>query len=395
MNSARTKVLHVITGLNVGGAETLLCRLIEQTDPARFEHSVVCLESRGTLAGRIEKSGARLDCLGMKGAAGVPAAIWKLSRLIRRQKPDAMHTWMYHADFVGGLASKLAGGPPVAWSLHHADLTPVGMKRSTRMVARALSWLSSRVPARIISCSNDSVKKHAEFGYDVSKADVIFNGADCERFHPDAAAAAAIRAELGIPVDALVIGKTSRFHSTKDWESYCEGVLLLQQRRPDVHVIGCGQGVNPDQPLFQSLLARSPRPENLHILGTRSDMPAIYAAMDLFVINSLAEAFPLSLGEAFACGIPAVATDVGDCREILGTCGRMVPLSDPAALATAIDDLLSLPRETRLAMGAEARRRVETLYSFPATLRRYEQAYEALAALGRTTSHPAAVPATA
>ena len=378
--SARIKLTHVITALNVGGAEVMLCRLLEKIDRSRFDCSVICLGPRGVLSERIERAGIPLTTLAMRGPFSLLGGLWKMSRLFRREKPDAVHTWMYHGDFMGGLAAKLGGNPPVAWAIHHTTHAKGGIKWTTRALTWLLAKLSRRIPRHIFCCSHATQREHTRIGYDGSKMEVIVNGADLQVCQPSHEARTKLRAELGIPDSAPLIGAAGRFHPQKDYPNFFEAALILQQTRPDTHFLLCGKGLTADNPDIAPYLARSPHPERFHLLGLRGDMPAVYPALDLFALAAaFGEGWPLTIGEALACGVPCVSTDLGDCRDLIGDCGEAVPIKDPAALAAAWQRVLSFSPETTAALKLRCRQRIVDHFNIDDVIRQYEAAYTRLA----------------
>src|SRR5262249_37110587 len=115
------KVLHVITGLDADGAETVLHTVTSRMDPARFQNEVISLIERGPMAARLQESGVRVRSLGMPRGSANPVQVLRLVRWIRESQPNVVQTWMYHADLLGGIAARLAG-KPVVWGIHHSNL---------------------------------------------------------------------------------------------------------------------------------------------------------------------------------------------------------------------------------------------------------------------------------
>src|SRR5882762_11437741 len=144
------KVMHVITTLGPAGAETMLCRLASGMDASRFENEVVSLTGILDQAEKMQAIGVRVRSLGMKTRMPNPLLVMRLARWIRESKPDVVHAWMYHANFVGALAARLACDVPVVWAIHHNALDPRVDKRRTMLVNRACAFLSRKFPARIV-----------------------------------------------------------------------------------------------------------------------------------------------------------------------------------------------------------------------------------------------------
>lgn len=374
------RVLHVITGLETGGAELMLVRLLEQSDRNRFESSVVSLTDIGPTGRQLEAAGVPARALGMRRGRPDPRGVVALAREIRRQKPDVIQTWLYHADLFGGLAAKLAGGTPVAWGLHLGNLAPEVNKRATMLTAKACARLSGRLPRAIVCCAESSRDAHIAYGYRADRMLVIPNGFDLDRFQPSAAARLAVRQELGLAPDTPLVGLIARFDPQKDHATFVEAAARLHQRRPDVRFVLCGGEVTWENPQLASWIADAGIRSVTQLLGRRDDMARIQAALDVAASSSAGEAFPLAVGEAMACGVPCVVTDVGDSALVVGMTGRVVPARDPDALTAGIGTVLDLPPDARADLGRAARQRIAENFSLARAVGRYEDLYERLAA---------------
>jgi glycosyltransferase involved in cell wall biosynthesis len=378
--SAPQPILHVITSLNLGGAETMMVQVLEHTDRTRFTPHVVSLRPEAPLADRVRRAGIEPHFLDMRSYAQMPAALAKLKRIMREVRPALVQTWMYHADLLGGIAARsLTPRPPVVWNIQGSNLDPRGTKFLSRVVCRLCGAVSRTLPDKIAVCSLTAMDVHERLGYDRSRMIHIVNGADTARFVPDANARRELRAELGIPQDAFVIGMAGRNDPQKDYPNYFAAIREMQQRDPDVHFIACGAGVTADDPALARLRASCPRPDHIHLIGPRRDMPRVYPAFDLKTLTSaFGEGLPLSLTEAMACGVPGVATDVGDSAATIGDCGAAVPIGDPSALVREWRKILRLTPDQRAALSRAARLRAEKCYALPAITERYERLYNDL-----------------
>lgn len=368
----------VTTGLRTGGAETMLLKLLGAAR-SRVEAEVVSLTTEGAVGPRIAALGVPVRALAMRGGLDAPGAVVRLARELRRSRPDVVQTWMYHADLIGGLAARRAGVPAV-WGLRQSNLDPVHSPRRTIWTARACARLSHRVPARIACCSEASRRVHAALGYDEARMVVIPNGFDAEAFRPDASARASVRRELGLLGDAPLVGLVGRFDPQKDHGTFLRAAGLLRARWPEARFVLCGDGVTADNAALAAGAREAGVLGSCHFLGPRGDMPRLQAAFDVAALSSAyGEGFPNVVGEAMACGVPCVVTDIGDSAEIVGPTGRVVPPRDPRALAEAMDEVLSLGPEKRRELGALARQRVVQRYTLAEVARRYEALWEEVA----------------
>lgn len=376
MNLALTLV---ITNLATGGAEMMLLKLLQNIDRSRFTPTVVSLVGLGEIGPRIQALGIPVHALGMSRSMPNPLAMLKLVKLLRQLQPDVVHTWMYHADLLGGLAARLAGCDRVIWAIRQSNLSDAVNKRSTLWVVKVCALLSRRVPSQIISCSQRAKEVHTAVGYAADKLHLIPNGFDLDRFVPDAAARAAVRSELGLAADASLVGLVARFDSQKNHFGFIEAAAQVHAQLPDVHFVLAGTDVDGANAALNAAIAAQGLQAHMHLLGRRDDVPRLMASFDVLASSSHGEAFPNVLGEAMACGVPCVVTDVGDSADIVGTTGRVVAAGDMAGLAQGLVDVLRLPPEQKAQLGTQARARVAANYEIGHVTRLYEAFYERVA----------------
>lgn len=375
----RPRLVHVITGLNTGGAETTLLELARHAGQTSFDHTVVCLTDPGPTWKLLNELGVQTINLGMPRGIPDPRAIWRLRRLLRRHRADVVQTWLYHGDLIGGLAAKLAG-VPVTWGVRHSNLARGVNQRSTRLVARACGLLARWVPSAIICCAESALRPHQALGYPAERMLVIPNGFDLAAFRPNREARRSVRAELGIPLDAPLVGMLARFHPQKDLPMFARMAGLLTAREPAVHVLLAGTDLTWDNAELASWLdaAGVPR-DRMHPLGRRSDTPRVQAALDVACLTSRAgEAFPRVLGEAMACGVPCVATNIGDSAMIVDVTGLIVPPGDAELFAEAVTTLLTEDPVARAERSRECRARVTEHFDIDVVVGRFDAVWQRL-----------------
>jgi len=369
------KIVHVITGLSTGGAEMMLYKLLSRMNADEFDSEVVSLTDDGPIADKIRMLGIPVQALGMKRGIPNPVALFKLTFLLRRKRPDLVQTWLYHSDFIGGMASKIAGNMKTFWSIRQSNIDVDSNKRSTIWVAKACAKLSSWLPDKIIVCSHAALKSHQALGYCMEKMFVIPNGFDLDEFRPDPEARKSVRKELKLDENALLVGLVARFDPQKDHRNFIEAAELIREKIPAVHFMLCGEGIDNGNTRLMQWIEKGQVAGCFHLLGIRKDVSRLVAAMDVAVSSSLGEGFPNVVGEAMACSVPCVVTDVGDSALIVADTGRVVPAKDPGALAAAILGLLQAPPAFREEMGELARQRVKMNYSLDSVVREYEAVF--------------------
>ncbi len=368
------KLIHIITGLDMGGAETMLYRLLEHIDRTHFDNQVISLIPAGVVGDQIRLLGVPVHSLDMQSGRLSFPAISRLTNIIRRERPSILQTWMYHSDLMGGVAGFLTH-TPVVWGIHNTALDPRLVKTNTLWVINLNSRLSGWLPRRIITCSEAARKVHQDIGYSRKKFVVIPNGFDLGVFQPDPAARLSLRQELSLSPDTHLIGLVARFDPLKDHHTFIQAAGSLFLQHPQTHFVLCGQGVSKQNETLSGWIESAGISANCHLLGRRSDIPHLMAGLDINTLSSVGEAFPNVLGEAMACGVPCVTTDVGDAAEIVGDTGIVVPASDPQALAQGWEKLLQMSPEQRRNLGERARLRIQQNYEISLITRRYEDVY--------------------
>jgi glycosyltransferase involved in cell wall biosynthesis len=284
---------------------------------------------------------------------------------------------MYHADLSTIFVRLMAGNIPIIWGIHHTIGKGNNLKLSTLLVVRINSWLSRYVPTRIVCVSNSAYYTHKEIGFDISKMVIIPNGFDLKTFAPDLEAKTSIRKELALPIDTVLIGCFARFHPQKDHKTFIQAAKLLLLKNPQIHFLLAGNQINDSNPILVRWIKNTGFKENFHLLGLRHDMPRLTACLDIATSSASAdEAFPLIIGEAMACGVPCVATDVGDIKSVIENTGIIVPPKSPEELAGAWEKLLALPENVRGVLGVAARDRITHLFSIDYITDTYIKMYE-------------------
>ncbi len=374
------RVLHLITGLNTGGAEMMLSKLVAGMDRGAFASRVVTLLGEGPLTPRVREAGVEVTSLGLSRGAADPRALLRLVGILRSFRPQVVQTWLYHADLMGLVAAGLARTGRVIWNLRCSNMDFSHSGRLTRLTVGACARLSG-LPAAVIANSSIAVDVHRAMGYRPRRFEVIPNGFDLEHFVPDLDAGASLRAELDVAPGAPLVGMAARFDPQKDHATFLQAASEIAAERPDTRFVLLGDGMDHGNAGLLALAEQAGVRHNLELLGRREDVARIMAALDVAVLSSAyGEGFPNVVGEAMACGTPCVVTDTGDSAAVVGATGRMVPPRNPAALAGAVLELLALPGAEREALGLAARERIQTHYSLPAVVERYAALYRAVTA---------------
>ena len=353
----------------------MLLKLLTRLDREKFLPQVVSLTDAGDIGPRIAALGIAVEALGMRRGIPDPIRFIRLVYRVLKIKPDIVHTWMYHADLMGGMAARLAGVPVVIWGVHSADILRADPSLLTKLTlfccAKMSSWLSDYVQY----VSNCAKAYHEDLGYRKSCSLVIPNGVDLKEFMPREQARQEVRQEIGVSSETPLIGLIARFDPIKNHDGFIKAAGCLHRDMPEVHFLMVGQSIEWSNPILKRIIEDAKLTDVFHLLGQRNDIPRIMASLDLACLTSWSESFGIVLIEAMACGVPCVSTDCGEQSSILGASDWIVPIGDMEGLAAKWAAFFSLPENDRRLIGEDARIRVTDQFELGVVVKRYESMY--------------------
>ena len=367
------KICYVIPSLGMGGAERQLVHLVRGL--ARdFDISLVCTRLEGALAGDARKAGAKLRV--------VPASSgWdfrfrgRLRNFLRTHKPDILHSFLFGFDYFANLAARDAGVPIV-----------ISSRRQLATWKKPRHVFIQRRANRLVDAIVANSRAVAEFAANQESAGpalyrVIPNGIDPSEFiaKPDLRV---LRLRYKIPFHRRVVGIVANFSPVKDHRLFVATAHELLRRRADLHFLMIGDG--PLAPAVEKLIRAGGAPDCFTRISTVSELPDLYALMDVSVLCSHVEGFPNAVLESMAVGKPVVATAIGGICELIrdGETGRLIPTRNPADFADAIGALLDHP-DTAARMGRRAAEEIRAKYSLAAMIDAYRSLYTGLLAQKR------------
>ena len=369
----RIAVAHLITGLETGGAERMLAQLVARMDRERFRSIVISMTNTGPMEAAIVGAGLPVRTRGIRRGLPDPRAVLRLRRILREFRPDILQTWLYHADLLGLAAWQLGFAPHLLWNVRCTD------SLGSDVVRTLLAWCSGRPDAVVVN-SAAGRQFHIGLGYHPRHWELLPNGFDTDMLRPDPGRRARVRSEFGWDESVIAIALPARNHPMKDHATFLAAAAQLAARAPAARFVLIGRGNDAGNRELAKVIAASGLGERLALLGEREDLYSLYPAFDIVSLSSAyGEGFPNVLGEAMSCGVPCVATDVGDAAEIIGDTGTVVPPRDPASLAAAWQRFASLSLQERVVGGGAARARIVAQFSLTSIVRRYEAVYEGLA----------------
>lgn len=365
---SRFTILHTIETGGPGGAETILLTLASQLDPSRYR-SLALVPCEGWLSAALRSRGVPVHIVRSSHAVD-PTLLLEMSRLVRREKVDLIHSHLPDQNFYSCAAGRLTRTPVIA-TYHGMPPDPESLGRRARI---KFWWV--RLSASAVSVVSDHLQgAMAGLGFPSSRLVRIYNGIDIGRF--TTAPSGRLRRELGRNGETKLVGMVANVRGSKGYEYFLQAASQVARRMPQTVFLAVGEGNNGRAEKLREMVRQLSLEDRFLFLGFRRDIPEILTDLDLFVLSSVHEGFSLATVEAMAAGKPVVATRSGGPEEIVehGRTGLLVPPGDADALAQGICEILSDPARAG-AMGREALGKASRDFSIAAMFRQYEALYQ-------------------
>ncbi len=374
--SPRTyKIAYLIDGLSMGGAERLMAPMLKYLSRDHFDPYVCALQLKdgNPMADELRALGVPVECLQIKRLRDLDA-IPRLTGYLKDIGADLVHTQLEAANILGNISAKLVGLPSVC-TIH--VMPSLEVKTKTRIHQRVEWFILRHFCDRVISVAEEARRYHIKIsGSSEKQVTTIYNGIDLSPFlSMDAARErAAVRAELGIPPDALVLITVAVLRPQKGIQYMIRALPDILASTPEVYYLVVGGG--PHETVLREEVQAAGMNGRVIFAGMRTDVPRLLAASDVFVLPTLTEALPTVLAEAMAARLPIVASRVGGVPEMItdGQNGALVEAEDTRGLAAACSRLLASP-ETRAAYGAEAWKTVNRKFSIERQVDQLKELY--------------------
>jgi len=373
----RPLIVHIVFRFDVGGLENGLVNLVNGLPPDEFRHAIVALTEATEFRSRIRRGDVTVHELHKRPGRDVAAYV-RLHRLLRRLRPDVVHTRNLGTldcalvAWLAGVRVRVHGEH--GWDIHDPD----GTRRKYRAIRRALNPLIRRFVAVSSDLEGWLINS---VGISAGKVQRICNAVDAERFRP---ASAGLRAALPpqvFPAAAVIVGSVTRFQEIKDplnlARAFVEARRRLAGTAVDLRLLMVGDG--PLREAAIGLLAAAGEAQAAWLPGSRDDVGSLLGVMQIYALGSRREGISNTVLEAMAAGLPVVATATGGNRELVvpGETGSLVPCEDPGALADAIV-AYAMDADLRARHGRAARARIERDYSLARMIDDYRKLYHAV-----------------
>ena len=358
------RLFLLIRSLNVGGAERQLIELVKGLDKNIFIITVGVFYHEGPLIEEIKDiHGINVISLNKRGRWDIIRFVFRFIKLLKTLQPDILYSFLPDANLVGLISGKIARVKQIVWGVRASNMD-ISRYDWLAGISLRLSSFLARFPDAIIANSYVGRSFHESIGYSNKRFYVIHNGINAERFKPDRNAGTRVRAEWGIDKKTVLIGIVARMDPMKDHPTFLKAAQNFIQRHNDVCFVCVGDGLVDYKEKLYLLSEELGLRDFVIWAGLRSDMPAMYNALDIVTsTSSFGEGFPNVVGEAMACGVPCVVADVGDSAIIVGETGIVVPPKDTQALADGWRSMLRRLNDKSYSIKEMARARIVSCYN--------------------------------
>jgi len=374
----KTNIFFLIRSLNIGGTERQLIELVKGLDRNHFDITVGLFYNEGALIEEIKSMPwIHVVSLNKSGRWDIIRFVLRFIKLLKSLQPDILYSFLPDANIAGLIAGRLSGVKRVVWGVRASNMDVSRYDWLARMSLRLSAFLS-KFPDAIIANSHAGKEFHRGIGYSTNRMMVIPNGICTDRFKPDYSAGLKVRDEWGIDEETITIGLIGRLDPMKDHATFLRAVKIFNQEGCSVRFVCIGDGKEPYKSEIHSLCRTLGLSGSLIWAGEMEDMPSVYNAIDIVTSSSISEGFPNVIGEAMACGVHCVVTDVGDSAIIVGETGVIVNPEDPQALADGWTSMLKRLNDKSYLIKKMARARIVSHYNSESFIKRTSKMFLSL-----------------
>ncbi len=370
--NTKTTIVHIISNLDVGGAERSLVNLVLGMDRQRFTNIIISLQDIGHWGPILQSSGISVTALHMKKGTVSFGKILHLYEIIKQHNPDFLQGWMYHANVLALLLGKKLKIPKIYWNIRCSIMDLSKYSRLTKLVFKCSVKLS-KFADKIICNSKQAIQEHKNIGFSNLNWQFIPNGYDTETFTPNKDIYAQFRSEHSLPHNAIIIGMVARFDPMKDHNTFFNAAKLLAIRLQNVYFVAAGRGVDTNTLAIKDFFEDEILASRTILLGQFENVQKLYPAFDYLTLPSIfGEGFPNVVAEAMSCGVCCFVTSVGDSQAIIGDLGYKLDKKDPIALANSWFNAI---KDNNGFNPNEIRQRIIDNFSIDKTIATYELCY--------------------
>lgn len=371
-NKNHLKIIFITTSLGLGGAEKILYEILKEFKQS--EILVISLGDKDFFSSNLYKLGIKVEYLNLKNNLSLIYKIFKLINILRKFRPKIIHTWLYKANIIGGIAAKLSGNKFIYWSIHH-DLENE-KKSFLRFLFMLISAVASQIiPKKIIFCSKSSAINHINFGFNSKRSIVINNGIDINKFKKDPSIYKEYRKnKFNLKNDTFLIGSIGRYHPIKDQKTLLKALLILKEKNINFKCILAGENLNKKNKYLYKQICELKLNNNIFLMGKIKNIKNILCSLDLLVISSLSECSPIVLLEAISSDLLCISTNVGGIKNIIQNKNLLFKKRDHEELAKKIIFFMNNRNKFEINL-KESKNIVLTKYSLKKMVNEYRKIY--------------------
>ena len=375
------KILHIISGLNDGGAESLLFNFLCYTkNDINF---VISLKGKGKYGKMIEEKGIKIFYFDFSLNLSLISNFIDLIKLIRKINPDVVQTWLYHADLLGGCAAYIANSKNIFWGIHHGSLDKNINNYSTIFISKINSILSYFIPRKIIVCADSAKSIHIKNGFSPQKFITIPNGIDLNKFKRSSQKRSFFRNKLNIKSNETLYGTVARFHPIKDHITLIKSISRLKKAGYKFKYLLVGENINNKNKLLNEIIKKYRLEETMILLEKEENISLVMNALDLHVLSSKSEALPMVILEAMGCGTPCLSTNVGDIKNLIFDNNLIVETSNQSSLFSAMKIFSDYNSKYKNQISISVENQIKENYSLEKMTKKYLNLYQKYTSLNK------------
>ncbi len=370
----KNKILHIITGLELGGTETTLKKLaIKQNQCEENDLLIISLRSIGKIGLILKQNGIQVKALNINSIFSLASGIIRLRTEIKNFSPSIVQTWLYHADLIGGLTAYSLGIKKIFWGIRSTDIS-FSSGLTTIFIQRICVVLSYFIPYKIIVAAEESKKFHINIGYCKKKMIVINNGFEVPSTRIKSRGFNSLNKILGINKNDFILGSVGRYTPVKDHATLISAVSSLFMDYKNLKILLIGHGLDYKNKELIELIKKTGFLERFILLGKRESR-FYYSLMNIFCLHSRSEGFPNVLCEALLYNLPCIATNVGDAKKILNQYGFIIQPNNIIELREHIKKIINMDKKeiNRLTHGSD--RSIIKRFSISSIEKKYKSVY--------------------
>lgn len=368
------RIINLIPTLDIGGAEAMLLKLSEKIDKNQFENLIVCIGKEGSLSKSFYSKNLKVFYLGMDNFTGIIVTIFKLKKLIHNFKPDILITWLHFSDLLGLIIKFFFPKLKIIWNLRCSTLSLNSISLKNIILVKFLA-LFSKIPNLIIANSFSGIKAHKKIGYKNKKFIIVPNGFDSNLFKPNPKYRTLIRKKIGLKEKDVLIGFIGKDTKIKGFDIFLNTAKVALEFSPNLKFILVGPGLNIKNEIIKKFFLKNNIKDKFIFYGTTKKIHEVLVGLDLLAITSRSEGFPNILGEAMACGVPCVSTNVGDCENIIG-CKMLISNSFDSKALSKLWHKTIINSQNNNSFSINLRKRISDKFSLNHCITKYEKTFK-------------------